>query len=185
MSRRFLPLGLLIAVSLVASSIPNDCWAAVFQFREIAAEIGYGTGIENTKLLRLDSQWNFRPQMYKGNRMEIIGVGQLSAGIWKGDREIFNLSATPILRLQSSTQSRIFAPYIEAGIGLHYTSDTQMRRRVLSTNFQFGDHAGIGFVIGRSRAIDICYLFQHHSNASIKRPNSGINFHIIRIGYSF
>lgn len=185
MSRRFLSATLLVAVNLIVFVLWGESYPAVFQFREIAVEIGYGTGIENTKLLRLDSQWRFRPQMYKGNRIEIIGIGQLSAGIWKGDRDIFNLSATPILRLQSSARSRIFAPYIEAGIGLHYISEIQMRRRVLSTNFQFGDHAGIGFVIGRSRAVDICYLFQHHSNASIKRPNSGINFHIIRIGYSF
>lgn len=180
-----MPAGLLIAVILVAGSLPTDCRAGVFRFREIAVEIGYGAGIEDTKLLRLDSQWNFLPRVYRGNRIEVIGIGQVSTGIWKGDREVFNLSATPILRLQSSSQSATLRPYLEAGIGLHYISDIQMRRRVLSTNFQFGDHAGVGLSFGHSHVFDICYLFQHHSNASIKRPNSGINFHILRIGYSF
>lgn len=184
-SSRFLPVGLLLSVSLAICSLPNLCRAGVFQFRQIALELGYGTGIENTKLLRFDSQWTFLPRLYKGSRFEVIGIGQLSAGVWKGDRDIFNLSATPILRLQSSSPSASLRPYLEAGIGLHYISDIQMRQRVLSTNFQFGDHAGIGISSGRSRVVDICYMFQHHSNASIKRPNSGINFHILRIGYSF
>ncbi len=176
---------MLIALSLAVYSFPTDCQAGVFQFREVALELGYGTGIEDTKLLRFDSQWNFLPRLYRGSRLEVIGIGQLSVGLWKGDRDIFNLSATPILRLQKSTSSSLLRPYLEAGIGLHYISDIQMRQRVLSTNFQFGDHAGIGLGIGRSRVVDICYMFQHHSNASIKRPNSGINFHILRIGYSF
>lgn len=184
-SSRFLPVGLLITVSLAVSSLQTDSRAGVFQFREIALELGYGTGIEDTKLLRFDSQWNFLPRLYRGSRLEVIGIGQLSAGVWRGDRDIFNLSATPILRLQSFSPSASLRPYLEAGIGLHYISDIQMRQRVLSTNFQFGDHAGIGLGIGRSRIVDICYMFQHHSNASIKRPNSGINFHILRIGYSF
>ncbi len=172
-------------MSLVVCSYLNECWAGVFRFREVALELGYGTGIEDTKLLRFDSQWSFLPRLYRSNRIEVIGIGQLSAGIWKGDRDIFNLSATPILRLQSSSPSASLRPYLEVGIGLHYISDIQMRQRVLSTNFQFGDHAGIGVGIGRSHIVDICYMFQHHSNASIKRPNSGINFHILRIGYSF
>ncbi len=184
-SRRFLPQALLLVMSLLISSLWADCSAGVFRFREIAAEFGYGAGIENTKLLRLDAQWSFQPRLWRSDKIEVVGVGQLAFGMWKGDREIANLSATPILRLQGTSRSKTIRPYLEIGVGLHYISDIQMRRRVLSTNFQFGDHAGIGFEIGRENFIDIAYMFQHHSNASIKRPNSGINFHIIRVGYSF
>lgn len=185
-SRRFLPAVLLLAAYLFSFSLWTNSFAGVFRFREIAVELGYGAGIENTRLLRLNAQWNFLPQIYRGDKIEVVGIGQLSSGMWKGDREIIDCSATPILRLQGTSRSKIVKPYLEIGVGLHYISDIQMRRRVLSTNFQFGDHAGVGFEIGRgTNFIDIAYFFQHHSNASIKRPNSGINFHIIRIGYSF
>lgn len=178
-------MALLLVTSILAPSFWTNGYAGIFQFREIAIETGYGAGIENTKLLRLDAQWNLLPRLYRGNTLEITGIGQLAFGMWKGDREIANLSATPILRLQGTSRAKTLKPYLEIGIGLHYISDIQMRHRALSTNFQFGDHAGFGFEIGRSNFIDIAYMFQHHSNASIKRPNSGINFHIIRIGYSF
>lgn len=159
--------------------------ASVFSFSQFAFELGYGTGIENTRLLRADCQLRFNPRIANGRGLELIGIGQLSTGLWRGDRDIVDASATPILRLQPSSQSANLKPYIEAAIGFHYISDIQMRNRVFSTNFQFGDHLGLGVVFGRSRSVDISYQFQHLSNASIKRPNSGINFHIVRIGYSF
>lgn len=183
-SRRFV-LAVLVASAFCNLSPSNGCCAVPLSFHQFALEMGYGAGIENTILVRLDFKWRLLPRLAGGKRLELVGFGQLSGGLWRGDRDIWNLSATPILRLQRPSLSHRLNPYLEAGIGLHYISEIQMRRRVLSTNFQFGDHLGLGIQIGRSRTTDICYIFQHHSNASIKRPNSGVNFHIIRIGYSF
>ncbi|MGB5105671.1 MAG: acyloxyacyl hydrolase [Candidatus Zixiibacteriota bacterium] len=153
-------------------------------FRQAALELGYGEGIDNTKLLRLNLQWTYSPPLFTNRGFEVAGIAQLGGGIWRGDRDIVDISATPVFRLQGADHSPNIRPYFEAAIGFHYISDIQMRQRVLSTNFQFGDHLGIGVVFGKSKTIDVSYLFQHLSNASIKRPNSGINFHILRIGYS-
>lgn len=173
-------------IMLIASTLAPmaDISATVFRFRQVAFEAGYGTGIENTKLFRVDSQWDFLPALHKGHQIELVGIGQLSSGVWKGDHRIFNFSATPIYRLQRSAGVSSFRPYFEGGIGMHFISEVQMRHRMFSTYLQFGNHVGLGVLLGRVRTIDISYQFQHLSNASIRKPNSGINFHILRLGCS-
>lgn len=173
-----------IAWGVLVSWGVSPALAGAFDFRQVALEIGYGAGIENTKLARLNFQWDLFPRIYQHRSIELTGIGQLGGGIWRGDRDIADIALTPIFRLQGSNAGADIRPYFEAAIGFHYISEIQMRRRVLSTNFQFGDHLAIGLVIGKNRALDIAYLFQHLSNASIKRPNAGINFHVLRIGYS-
>lgn len=173
---------IVLIASILAQTSPAS--ATVFRFRQVAVELGYGTGIENTKLFRIDSQWDFLPQLYKGGEVELVGIGQLSSGVWKGDHRLFNLSATPIYRLQHCAGSANVRPYFESGIGFHFISEIQMRHRMFSTYFQFGNHLGVGVLVGRTRVFDISYQFQHLSNASIRKPNSGINFHIVRVGCS-
>jgi hypothetical protein len=55
----------------------------------------------------------------------------------------------------------------------------------MSTAFQFGNHVGLGYRFGATNAFDLSYRFQHLSNASIKSPNAGINFHQVRAQYNF
>ena len=81
---------------------------------------------------------------------------------------------------------RPHGPYVEAGhrrpsAVAHARSATS----ALSTAFQFGDHLGVGYRFGAKGAFDLGYRFQHLSNAGIKRPNHGINFHQIRLQYHF
>lgn len=159
-------------------------FAGRLDFRQMVVEFGYGAGIENTKLLRANLQWNFLPELFDHRGIKLVGIAQVGGGIWRGDRDIADVSLTPIFRLQGSSPNASPRPYFEAAIGFHYISEIQMRHRVFSTNFQFGDHLGIGLVFGKTQIIDVGYLFQHLSNASIRRPNSGINFHILRVGYS-
>lgn len=51
--------------------------------------------------------------------------------------------------------------------------------------FQFGDHLGLAYRFGEKGALDASYRFQHLSNAGIKEPNNGIDFHQIRLQYHF
>jgi hypothetical protein len=152
-------------------------------FALVAAEIGTGSGIEDTWLGRITAQWQWQKLCRRMGDFEFQTCWQTSGGMWRGDRDILDISLTPILRLQTTRRVFGVCPYFEGAIGFHYITATQMRRRVLSTNFQFGDHLGIGFRFGTAGCLDLCYQFQHHSNASIKRPNAGINFHILRLGF--
>lgn len=148
----------------------------------VAVEAGYGSGIADTWLGRLNAQWGWSKLSTRSTKLEFQTRWQTAVGIWRGDRDIFDISLTPVFRLQSVGAIAGLRPYFEGAVGFHYISETRMRGRVLSTNFQFGDHLGIGFQSGGRVGIDICYQFQHLSNASIKRPNAGINFHLVRIG---
>jgi hypothetical protein len=51
--------------------------------------------------------------------------------------------------------------------------------------FQFGNNVGAGYRFGAKGAFDLGVRYQHLSNASIKRPNNGINFTQVRLQYWF
>lgn len=91
------------------------------------------------------------------------------------------MGITPVLRYQRHDKRGWYA---ELGIGLHLLSDHYNNNgRALSTHFQFGDHLGAGYVF--SGGMEIGLSFQHFSNASIKQPNDGVNFAIVRLAYPF
>jgi hypothetical protein len=79
----------------------------------------------------------------------------------------------------------LVGPFIEAAVGFHLLSHTSIGDRRMSTAFQFGNHIGVGYRFGAKAHYELGYRFQHLSNASIKRPNPGINFHQIRLQYHF
>lgn len=173
-----------MAMMAVLGSIPARAGGPPFALATI--EGGVGTGIEDTWLARAGLQWQWLRLSSCSEHIDFQTRWQISVGLWRGDRDIFDCALTPILRLGSTRPiAGSLYPYLEGAVGVHYISDIAMRNRVLSTNFQFGDHLGVGCQFGKRRAVDLCYQFQHLSNASIKRPNAGINFHIVRIGVRF
>jgi lipid A 3-O-deacylase len=108
-------------------------------------------------LLRISSDWH------------LGGFWEASLTQWHdGDARagqndnITNLGFTPVFRLQSN--SRV-GPYLEAAVGLHLLSRSQIGDKRMSTLFQFGDHIGFGYRFGAKSAFDLGYRFQHHSNA--------------------
>jgi hypothetical protein len=102
-------------------------------------------------------------------------------GYWNSDKDnrqndnLWELGLTPVLRLAPKASGGM-RPYLEAGLGGHVLSDTRIGERKLSTAWQFGTHLGVGLDCGRLR---IGYRFQHLSNAGIKTPNDGIDFHVL------
>ena len=62
------------------------------------------------------------------------------------------------------------------GIGLSYVSETNIGRRVKSTEFQFSDELGIG-ISDPSERVRVGYSYRHVSNANIDTPNNNVDFH--------
>lgn len=54
-----------------------------------------------------------------------------------------------------------------------------------STRYNFASHIGVGMNFGPQRAHEVSLRVQHTSNASIKRPNPGENFVLLRYARSF
>jgi lipid A 3-O-deacylase len=152
----------------------------------VAFEAGEGEGV---KRIRAAVQWDWKRQWFRGANWHVGGYWDLSIGQWHDDdvapgqrEDITDVGFTPVFRIQPNG---LRGPYVEAGIGAHLLTHTSIGDKRMSTKFQFGDHIGVGYRFGDKGAFDVGYRFQHHSNAGIKKPNPGINFHQVRVQYHF
>lgn len=165
---------------------------AVLSPASIAADslsVEFGAG-DKTKMLRLGAQWKWDRMWWRSNGTHIGGYWDLTAAQWRGNRfrnvpgitqNITSVGITPVFRFQNDSLKGF---YLEAGIGAHLLSELYDNNdKQLSTRFQFGDHVGIGYVFANNA--DISLKFQHFSNASIKKPNDGVNFAILRASVPF
>ncbi|EJO58745.1 lipid A 3-O-deacylase domain protein [Burkholderia multivorans ATCC BAA-247] len=74
----------------------------------------------------------------------------------------------------------------EAGAGVRLlTHPTISDNFSMSTAFQFADVVGVGAQFGERQQYQVGYRFQHVSNAGIKEPNPGVNFHQFYVQYNF
>jgi hypothetical protein len=154
-----------------------------------SASLEFGSG-DQTKMVRVGAQWKWDKQWWRSNGTHIGGYWDLTLAQWRGDRfrnvpgnkqNITVLGITPVFRLQSDNLKGFYA---EVGIGAHLLSELYDNDgKQLSTSFQFGDHIGLGYVL-RNNA-DISVKIQHFSNGSIKKPNDGVNFAVVRVSYPF
>jgi lipid A 3-O-deacylase len=168
---------------LIAAAIAS---APAFAIDGFAVEAGRGEGID---MGRIAVQWDWNRELLRMSDWQLGGYFDLAIGQWHhGDvrpgqnDNITEIGLTPVFRVEGTSRT---GPYLEAGIGFHLLSHTQIGDKRVSTAFQFGDHLGFGYRFGAKSAFDLGYRFQHLSNASIKRPNPGINFHQIRLQYHF
>jgi len=152
----------------------------------VSVEIGSGDAVD---MARVGVQWDWKKRWFQGANWHLGGYWDVAAGYWhRGDvragehGEIVDLGITPVFRIQPNG---LVGPYLEAAIGFHLLSHSSIGDRRMSTAFQFGDHLGVGYRFGARGSYDLGYRYQHLSNASIKRPNPGINFHQIRLQYNF
>ena len=155
---------------------------------ELGTDDSAGAAVD---MARIGVQWDWSRRWALGSAWHIGGYWDLALGYWSNDsanrthKSITEIGFTPVFRLQQ-TRPGALAPYLEAGIGLHLLSHTSVSpQRRFSTQFQFGDHIGLGLRFGPRHAYDIGYRYQHLSNAGIKKPNKGIEFHQIRLQYHF
>ena len=155
----------------------------------VAIEAGHGDATSNYRI-SVQSYWNKR--WFTQGKWFLSGYWEFDVGRWisrpgfTDNSSLTEIGITPVFRFQSKERywDSVW-PYVEAGIGAHLLSHTQLGNRRFSTAFQFGDHVGFGVLFGRHGQFDLGYRFQHLSNADIKEPNNGINFNLVRFGYRF
>jgi len=175
----------LAAGAAIAALIVSSPAAAVVD--GLSLELGSG---DDVHMGRIAVQWDWRSRWLQTTNWHLSGYWDLALGYWDQDgavapgehSSLADIGLTPVLRWQRNDMTGV---YVEAGIGLHLLSHSSIGGRRMSTAFQFGDHIGVGYRFGARQAYDLSYRFQHMSNASIKRPNPGINFNQIRLQYRF
>jgi lipid A 3-O-deacylase len=99
-----------------------------------------------------------------------------------GDKShIVDIGFTPVFRFENTNK---LGAYAELGIGAHVMSHHYDNNDDgLSTAFQFGDHIGVGYVFNKNW--EVAVKFQHFSNGSIKKPNSGVDYGVVKLAYRF
>lgn len=171
--------GILLALMLLLTSGAKAADAASFEF---------GTG-NKSQLMRLGLQWNWEQQWFKSNGTHLGAYWDATMSVFHEGRyqnkaaikNIGDVGITPVFRFQRDDKK---GAYAEAGIGAHYMSSIyDNNHRTFSTNFQFGDHIGVGYVF--AGGWDVGLKIQHFSNGAIKHPNPGANFVVLETAHSF
>ncbi len=167
----------IVLLALAATALPAHAVDGV------SLELGGGNGAD---VARAAAQWKWQRTWQAWSGWHIGGYWEASLGAWDGGRKtVVDVGVTPVLRAEENTPSAS-APYIEAAIGLHLLSQQRItEQKEFGTSWQFADHVGAGIRFGARRQYDLGLRLQHLSNASLKRPNPGINFLLLRAAYFF
>ena len=153
-----------------------------------AYTIELGQGDNTTDLARLHAKWNWEKRWFEHESWHLGGYWEATLGYWRGSgagaRNLWDVGITPVFRLQPNDPRG--GLYVEGAIGAHLLSATRINdHRVFGSSFNFGDHVGFGYTFGTRGQYDLGYRFQHLSNGGIKSPNDGINFHEVRLSYTY
>jgi hypothetical protein len=153
----------------------------------VAFEAGGG---QKVQIARVALQWDWQKKWWQSNGTHIGGYWDVNLSQWRGNQyrnvpgarqNITSIGITPVFRFQNDSLKGFYG---EAGIGANLLSELYNNDgHQLSTAFEFGDHIGVGYVF--NNGMDLGLKLQHFSNGSIKQPNGGVNFAILRLGYKF
>jgi lipid A 3-O-deacylase len=145
-----------------------------------------GAGHEGD-LIRIGAQWELWERAFANDRWHLGVSLEADVGYWSpelGENDLWEIGATPVFQVASNRpSSRRLLPFLEAGLGAHLLSNIRFSDLYLSTSLQFGSHIGAGIYFGKDRRFSLVYRFQHLSNASVKQPNPGVEFHLLQFGF--
>lgn len=154
-----------------------------------SASLEFATG-NKTKMLRLGLQSYWDKQWFASNGTHLGGYWDATLAEWQENRfqsisdnkqNLTDIGITPVFRFQNDSKKGLYG---EAAVGLHVLSEIYDNNgRHFSTNFQFGDHIGVGYVM--QDGWDLSFKIQHYSNGGIKHPNPGVNFAVLKLGHTF
>lgn len=156
-----------------------------------------GQGIESIVPYRFALSWDQGSLWGRDKSWGVHFIWENSFAFWNGPRR-GDLAPGRATDLTAATTGPMFRwqphkallrtgilPYTEIGVGLSWLSETEIEGRMLSLHFQFEDKCGLGVRFGSQQQYDIALRAYHYSNASIKRPNSGVNLAMVSFGVWF
>lgn len=145
---------------------------------ENALLLGGGSGY-GAHTLQVGGLWT-QPWSRIHSQLSYGLAGEVAA--WRsGDHDLMQLSLVPLLQYDIMPNAD-WRPFVFAGVGPAWVSDTQLGPRDLSSEFQFSSRVGLGLKKNRhSLAVEA----RHLSNGGIKQPNEGISYWNLTYGYHF
>ena len=131
-----------------------------------------------------DAQWRLASSLL------LFGYTEATLGRFQADHNarfqhagFTQAGITPVLRLAGPSRT---GPFGELGVGanliapVYKTIDTRF-----SSQFNFGDHLGIGWRLPGASAWELALRVEHFSNAGYKHPNPGQNIVELRASAAF
>jgi lipid A 3-O-deacylase len=166
-------------------------WQPAFAADTLAdsAAVEFGTG-GKVQMLRFSVQENWKRSWFESNGTHLSGYWDANLAQWRGNayqnrpgehQNLTVVNLTPVFRFERADKK---GWYGEAGIGVSLLSklyDNDDNR--LSTHFQFGDHIGAGYVFDNKWELGA--KIQHYSNGGYKKPNSGVNWLVVKVARHF
>jgi len=150
-------------------------------FRKIS--LGFGESKDSIKVYRLGLKKDFNTILWTNAYGWVSGYYEASLNYWQKDREnIFGIAYSPVFVHYFGTISDSYNFYIEAGVGLSFISDSMIKCHDMTSNFHFEDRIGVGI---KTECCDLNARYMHYSNASIQKPNDGIDMIIFTVSYEF
>lgn len=153
----------------------------------MSVDLGAGA---KTQMLRLGLQSNWQSKWFESNGSALSGYCDVNLATLRGNQyrnvkgahqSVTELGFTPVFRWGQTNRQGF---YLEGGIGVHWlTGLWDNDGNQLSTHFQFGDHVGVGYVFANK--VDVGVKLQHYSNGGYKKPNTGINYAVAKVGFAF
>jgi lipid A 3-O-deacylase len=161
--------------------------------KEISAPVGVfveGGVSDDSRSVVVGAAWTW-VQPSKWGAGNASGYLETSVGEWACHREegaryrhcSVQFGLTPVLRYEPSWWEHW---YMELGVGADVVAPAwHTDKRRFSTDFNFGDHIGLGRKFGADGADEIELRAEHYSNGGIKHPNPGENWFQLRYMHWF
>lgn len=144
--------------------------------------LGIGKTNKQKDIQRLSAQKNFKEKIYLSDNLHLTGYFDFAFSRFNFDeKNIYSLSITPVFNY-TFNHIKSFLPYVFVGIGTSYITNTKADDKNFSTNFQFEDRIGLGV---KKDNLDFQLGYFHYSNASIKKPNDGIDLILLNAIYNY
>ncbi len=146
-----------------------------------AITLGAGQACDGIDVYRLGVQKDSTLRMFPSDVGWLSLYCEASLSDWKhGGDEVYGGAFSPVFIYFFGDPADAVHPYIEAGIGAAYLSESDIGGRDFSTRFQFEDRAGVGV---RMKTVDFNIRYMHYSNGSIEEPNDGMDIFMFTVGY--
>lgn len=149
-----------------------------------AADLAFAVGStgESTMTYRFGVQCDFERNFSESETGHFTGYWDTAYTYWQGDKTASNnsLSVAPVFVYEFAGET--IKPYVEAGIGVAFFSDTELEDNNLGSSFQFEDRLGFGV---RFNGQEIGVRAMHYSNAGLSSNNDGAENYSLHYATAF
>jgi lipid A 3-O-deacylase len=169
---------LLFLISFTTASLAQS---PLLEVSSISFSGGVGHRPEGLQIYRLGLQWDWEQCWFNTAYAYLTGYWDLdftymhANSFPRSNDNVATVSFVPMFRIQMHPFSNTIAPFFQGGVGPALVTHVNFGNINISTAYQFDDRVGFGIRFGGNQQYELSYMYNHLSNAGIKKPNPGID----------